>query len=210
MMDEVAIAILARAPVPGLAKTRLIPALGAAGAAGLQDWMLRRTVATALAAGLGPVHLFCAGDIDHEAFITCADGNAVKRHVQSGNDIGERMLSAAQAAATAAGVIVIGTDCPALTPTHLRRVARELAHQQAALIPAEDGGYVLIAMQRPVPELFADICWGEADVMARTRQRLTALGWHWAEPETLWDVDRVEDIERLGSMLASAGEQAPI
>lgn len=210
MMENLAIAILARAPIPGAAKTRLIPALGTEGAAGLHAWMLRRTVATARAAGLGPVHLFCAGDIEHEAFIACAEGDAVARHAQAEGDLGERMLRAAETAATSAGVIIIGTDCPALTPVHLREVARELAHRQAVVISAEDGGYVLIAMQRPAPELFADICWGEADVMARTRQRLTGLGWHWTEPVTLWDVDRVEDVERLGRMLAAAGEPAPI
>lgn len=208
-MGSIAIAILARAPVSGLAKTRLIPALGAAGAARLQDWMLRRSVATARAAGIGPVHLFCAGELDHEAFVACAAGGAVRLHAQADGDLGERMLSAAETAATAAGVIVIGTDCPALTPDHLRRVAAELVRQQAVVIPAEDGGYVLIAMQRSSAELFAAIRWGQPDVMARTRQRLATLGWHWAEPETLWDVDRIEDVARLGQMLAATGEAAP-
>ena len=118
-------------------------------------------------------------------------------HPQAEGDLGERMLSAAEAAATAGGVIVIGTDCPALTPDLLRQVARELESQQAVVIPAEDGGYVLIAMQRTSPELFAAIRWGEPDVMARTRLRLANLGWHWAEPETLWDIDRPEDLDRL-------------
>lgn len=192
------IAILARAPVAGEAKTRLIQALGAEGAAGLAAWMLRRTVATARAAQLGPVRLFCAGDIDHPEFLACAAGpSPLARQPQAAGDLGERMLRAANAAATADGVIVIGTDCPALTSAHLRLVAGELAHQQAVVIPAEDGGYVLIAMQRPAAELFAAIRWGEADVMTRTRQRLASLGWRWAEPETLWDVDRPEDLDRL-------------
>lgn len=197
MSQAPGIAILARAPIPGAAKTRLIPSLGARGAAGLHAWMLQRTVATARAAGLGPVQLFCAGDINHDAFIACADDGAIPRHAQAEGDLGERMLSAAEAAATAGGVIVIGTDCPALTPDLLRRVARELESQQAVVIPAEDGGYVLIAMQRTSPELFAAIRWGEPDVMARTRLRLANLGWHWAEPETLWDIDRPEDLDRL-------------
>ena len=67
----VAIAILAKAPLPGLAKTRLIPQLGAAGAAALQGWLLRRTVATALAAAVGPVTLWCAPDEGHPAFAAC-------------------------------------------------------------------------------------------------------------------------------------------
>lgn len=203
------IAILARAPVPGAAKTRLIPALGANGAAALHTWMLWRSVATARAAGLGPVHLFCAGDIDHPAFLACANGGAVSRHAQAEGDLGLRMWRAAEHAATPAGVIVIGTDCPALTPDHLCGVARDLERQQAVVIPAEDGGYVLIAMRQPAPELFADIRWGGPEVMAVTRQRLTTLGWHWAEPEVLWDVDRPEDVARLKRMLATTGEAAP-
>lgn len=204
------IAILARAPVAGEAKTRLAPALGAEGAAGLAAWMLRRTVATALAAQLGPVRLFCAGDIDHPEFLACvAADHPLPRQPQAAGDLGERMLNAAEAAATPDGVIVIGTDCPALTCDHLRLVARELTYQQAVVIPAEDGGYVLIAMQRPSAELFATMRWGEPDVMTRTRQRLASMGWRWAEPETLWDVDRLEDVERLGRLLASAGETPP-
>lgn len=199
------IAVLARAPVPGIAKTRLIPALGAGGAAALQAWMLRRSVATARAANLGPVQLFCAGELDHEAFIACANGGAVALHAQASGDLGERMLRAAESAATAGGAIVIGTDCPALTPDHLRHVALELARHDAVVIPAEDGGYVLIAMRRPSPEPFAAIRWGEPDVMARTRLRLAGLGWRWAEPETLWDVDRPQDLDRLLAAWPEAG-----
>lgn len=203
------IAVLARAPVPGEAKTRLIPALGAAGAAGLAAWMLRRAVATAQATQLGPVQLFCAGDIDHPEFLACATGGALPRHPQAAGDLGDRMLAAAETALTADGVIVIGTDCPALTAAHLRHVARDLTRHDAVVMPAEDGGYVLIAMRRPSPELFAAIRWGEPDVMARTRQRLANLRWQWAEPLTLWDVDRIEDVERLGQMLAQTGVPLP-
>lgn len=203
------IAVLARAPVPGKAKTRLIPALGAAGAAGLAGWMLRRAVATAQAAQLGPVQLFCAGDIDHPDFVACSGITALPRQPQAAGDLGERMLAAAESALTADGVIVIGTDCPALTATHLHQVAQELAHHDAVAIPAEDGGYVLIAMRRPSPELFAGICWGGPEVMTHTRQRLANLGWHWAEPLTLWDVDRIEDVERLGQMLAQTEDPLP-
>ncbi len=203
------IAILVRAPVAGEAKTRLAPALGVAGAAGLAAWMLRRAVATARAAKLGPVQLFCAGDIDHPEFLACAADGAVRRHAQAAGDLGQRMLRAAETAMTPDGVIVIGTDCPALTPALLRQVAHELAQQDAVAIPAEDGGYVLIAMRRVAPELFAGIAWGSADVMRRTRGRLADLGWHWSEPLTLWDVDRIEDVERLGRQLAEAGEAWP-
>jgi glycosyltransferase A (GT-A) superfamily protein (DUF2064 family) len=73
------------------------------------------------------------------------------------------------------------------------------------LYPAEDGGYVLIGLRRAAPEVFADMAWGQAQVMEQTRQRLRTLGWTWSEPATLWDVDRPEDLERLLAAWPEAG-----
>ena len=95
----VAIAILAKAPVPGYAKTRLIPALGADGAAALQAAMLKRTLAMALAAGIGPVTLWCAPDRSHPAFAEAA-AQGVALAEQPAGDIGQRMQAAM------AGVVV--------------------------------------------------------------------------------------------------------
>jgi rSAM/selenodomain-associated transferase 1 len=207
------VAIMARAPVPGLAKTRLIPALGAAGAARLQSWLLQRTVAMALAADVGPVSLWCAGDPAHPDFAAYAQLGQVSLRVQPEGDLGWRMLAAIRAAS--AGVLVIGTDCPALTPLHLHEAAAALAGNDAVVTPAEDGGYVLIGMRIPAPELFTRIDWGSENVMAQTRLRLRELGWVWHEPATLWDVDRPADLERacqafpaLGSLLGAAIETA--
>src|SRR5262249_61439603 len=65
------------------------------------------------------------------------------------------------------------------------------------VIPAEDGGYVLIGSRRPQPELFAPMAWGTDTVMAETRARLARSGLTWRELPTLWDVDRPEDLARL-------------
>lgn len=197
MTDRVGVAILARAPIPGAAKTRLIPALGAEGAARLQAWLLQRTVAMALVADVGPVSLWCAGDAMHPDFALCRAFGSVSLQRQIEGDLGARMLDAMENSCTAAGAIVIGTDCPALTPAHLRDAAAALCGNDAVAIPVEDGGYVLIGMKRPAPEPFADIEWSSAKVMAQTRERFVALGWRWAEPHRLWDVDRPQDLERL-------------
>jgi rSAM/selenodomain-associated transferase 1 len=194
---RVEIAIMARAPVAGQAKTRLIPQLGAAGAARLQGWLLERAVATAAAAGIGPVVLWCAGQPDHAEFQRCLGSGRVSIQVQPEGDIGVRMLAAAAAANAPAGVLIIGTDCPVLTPALLREAAATLNGHDAVVFPAEDGGYVLIGMRRPAPELFAGIEWSTGRVMVQTRERLAGLGWSWAEPATLWDVDRPADYERL-------------
>ena len=194
---NVAIAILAKAPIPGLSKTRLIPNLGAEGAAGLQRWLLQRTVGTTMSAGLGPVTLWCTPDTTHPEFTRLAGRASITLRRQTSGDLGERMLQALRESPGAQGTLLIGTDCPTLKPSHLQAAARGLDAHPAVFIPAEDGGYVLVGMRDAHPEPFSDIEWSTERVMAQTRQRLAAIGWRWQEFEPLWDVDREEDLERL-------------
>lgn len=194
--DPVAVAILAKAPLPGLAKTRLASALGTDGAAALQARLIERAAETARAANVGPVTLWAAPDQDHPAFQTLAALFGVKLARQPDGDLGARMLAAIEAARGAA--IVIGTDCPALQPAHLRVAAEALAGGvDAVVVPVEDGGYALIGMREPQPALFADMPWSTAGVMAETRRRLTRLALSWREPARLWDVDLPADVERM-------------
>jgi rSAM/selenodomain-associated transferase 1 len=203
--DRIGIAIMARAPVPGQTKTRLIPRLGPVGAARLQGWLLQRTVATAVVADVGPVSLWCAPDMRHPDFRLCRAFGPVTLHRQPEGDLGARMRAAVAASPTAGGTLVIGTDCPALTPTLLQRAADRLRHgDDAVLIPAEDGGYVLIGMREGATELFADIPWGTDAVSTRTRERLATLNWRWSEPAALWDVDRPGDLDRLARCFPDA------
>ena len=192
----VAIAVLAKAPLAGFAKTRLIPALGADGAARLQAKLTTRAVAVACAAATGPVTVWATPDPAHESFQTLMARYPVALARQVDGDLGARML----AATTSAGgpCLVIGTDCPALTPADLRTAADVLrAGCDVVVYPAEDGGYVLIGMRAPEPDLFADMRWSMPDVMAETRRRLAQLGHRWQEPVTLWDLDQPADLARL-------------
>ena len=191
------IAILSRAPLPGQTKTRLIPALGAQGAADLHHQFLRRTVRTALTAKLGPVNLWCTPDKAHPAFAACQQLGPLTLHRQSTGDLGARML-ATLAANTP--TLIIGTDCPALTPEHLQQAAAALSDHDAVLIPAEDGGYVLIGLRQPAPAVFADMTWGCATVLEHTRQRLRDAGLSWRELPALWDVDEPADLVRLAKL----------
>ena len=193
--EPVAIAILAKAPIPGFAKTRLIPLLGADGAAALQAALIARAVATACAAGIGPVILWGAPDDIDPAFAALgARGIALAR--QSDGDLGSRMLAALTAANGPA--LVIGTDCPVLSAADLRTAANVLrGGTDAVVFPAEDGGYVLIGTRRPQPALFTAMHWSTPGVMEEARRRLRQLGLTWQEPVTLWDVDLPEDVERL-------------
>ena len=187
--------VFAKAPVPGSAKTRLIPALGAAGAARFHARLVERALGTARAASLGPVELCCAPNRSHPFFAECAARFGVDLTDQGAGDLGERMHRALAAGLPA---VLIGADCPAITPDYLRQAADALsAGQDVALGPAEDGGYVLIAANRIRPDAFARIGWGGPDVMEAQRARLREAGWRWSELAPLWDVDRPEDLKRI-------------
>src|SRR6195256_5821813 len=119
--EAVAVAVLAQAPIPGVSKTRLIPALGAEGAAALASRLIDHAVATACEADVGPVTLWAAPTETHAAFqaVRARFGIALAR--QPDGDLGARMLAALAAASGPA--LIIGTDCPALTVAHLRAAA---------------------------------------------------------------------------------------
>jgi uncharacterized protein len=193
--EPVAVAILARAPLPGLAKTRLIPVLGAHAAAVLQERLTERAVETACAAAVGPVTLWGAPDARHRMFAELAGRFAIARADQLEGDLGARMLAALEAANGPA--LVIGTDCPALTAEHLRQAADILRNESdAVVIPAEDGGYVLIGTRVPQIILFDGMTWSTDSVMAVTRERLRDAGLCWKELPPLWDIDRETDFDR--------------
>ena len=194
-----ALIVFARAPQPGAVKTRLIPLLGANGAAALHVRLVKHALVTACEASPHRVELHCAPDASDPFFRSCADHYGVPIQSQAGSDLGARMLAAFRHSLRAhAGVLLIGSDCPALTARHLRQAQRALDEgNDAVFVPCEDGGYALVGLRRAEPALFEGMPWGGENVMAETRSRLTALGWRWRELETLWDVDRPEDYARL-------------
>lgn len=201
--EAVDIAILAKAPIPGLAKTRLIPALGAQGAARLQRLLTQRTLRTALQAQLGAVSLWCAPDTSHRFFRALRAACGLDCRTQPDTNLGQRMLCALTAQSLLRPCIVIGTDCPALTPVHLQQAADALrSGLDAVFIPAEDGGYVLVGLRREVAQLFERIDWSSERVMAQTRQRLVQAGASWSELPTLWDVDHPADLDRAAAEFA--------
>ena len=194
--SPVSIAILAKAPIPGVVKTRLIPTIGAHAAAVLQERLTERAIATSLAAEVGPVTLWCSPDATHSTFLKLVMQQRIVLKRQPEGDLGARML-----AATAAGtgpVLVIGTDCPALTELHLRGAANALREgNDVTIIPAEDGGYVLIGTQMPQPAIFSGIAWGTNTVLAETRARIIEQRLGLTEQPPLWDVDTEAEYARL-------------
>ncbi|MBA4175186.1 MAG: hypothetical protein C0505_01275 [Leptothrix sp. (in: Bacteria)] len=196
-LHRVQVAVLAKAPVPGQAKTRLIPALGAQGAARLQRQFTRATLQTALDAGLGGVTLWCAPDARHRFFRALQLATGVACLAQPAADLGQRMHAAFEHHCPHGPLLLTGTDCPPLTPAHLRQAARALlAGADAVFQPAEDGGYVMVGLRRPQVRLFDGMAWSTATVMAETRERARAAGLRVCELETLWDVDEPADLVR--------------
>jgi uncharacterized protein len=195
------IIVFAKAPKPGAVKTRLIPLLGAQGAAALHAQLVEQTMrvaATAAHPGMLQLHASCAGD----AFIReCAYQYSATLVQQAGGGLGERMSGAFEyvfSRDSCNSAVLIGSDCPALTPTHLLHAMQALEQGfDAVFTPAADGGYVLVGLARPRPSIFADIEWSTDRVMAQTRDRLQAIGLRWLELETLWDVDEPLDYQRL-------------
>ena len=195
---QVDIAIFARAPVAGRAKTRLIPRLGAEGAAALQHALIRRSLRTALAANLGSVFLWCTPDCDHPAFSGSSEQFGVPLYPQHGADLGARMFHAFTRLCRRGEALAIGTDCPALTVGELHAAAGALREgNDAVFVPAEDGGYVLVGLRHPIASLFHGIPWGSDRVMDQTRAHLRRAGLRWRELTPSWDVDRPEDLDRL-------------
>ena len=195
------VAVMARAPVAGKTKRRLVPAIGAARAAALHRAMIRRAVATALESAVGPVELWCTPSTDHEVFRALRSHGRVELRTQVGSDLGSRMHTAIEAGA--GPVAVIGTDCPSLEPRDLVRAADALRAAAADIViaPAFDGGYVLIAVDRARPELLSGIEWGTARVMARTRERAHAAGLRLLELDARRDIDRPSDLDALAGVL---------
>jgi rSAM/selenodomain-associated transferase 1 len=193
------VAVLAKAPAVGRVKTRLIPRLGAERATELHLRMVHHTLATVALARVGPVELWCAADGDLSAFEACRRKLGVPLHMQPQGDLGQRMsFIAAQVLSRAGSVIMIGTDAPSMTPGDVVEAAQALAEGQDAVVgPAEDGGYYLIGLNRPGPEVFDGIDWGTPAVLMQTRVRLLGLHWRTHELPLRWDVDTPADYERL-------------
>ncbi len=201
MQNNCLLIVYAKAPVPGDVKTRLLPALDAASAALLHAALVERALMNVQKSGLGPGELCCAPDATHSFFRTCAEDFGVALTEQGKGDLGERMFSTLwRALQSHVAAIIIGADCPALTGKHIATAAKALATHDVVLTPADDGGYALIGARRLDAAMFSHIEWGTGGVLAQQRARLRDTGLTWHEMETLWDVDRPEDLSRLKAL----------
>lgn len=188
-MRAVRLVIFSRFPDPGRAKTRLIPALGAVGAADLHRRLTERTLAAARASGLA-VEVRTTGG-SNAAFSDWL-GEDILLVDQGEGDLGERLLRAA----LPTPVLFIGSDLPDLTAGRLVHAAELMLTNRVVLGPAEDGGYWALGLTEPCDFLFEAMPWGTDQVFERTLGRLKQRGIHPALLPILADCDRPEDLTR--------------
>lgn len=194
--------MFSRYPQAGKAKTRLIPAVGAEGAAALQRQMteqMLKQVKRWQTTSSGSAEIWFAGntdaDLDRQRMQDWL-GNHWVYQAQAAGDLGARMSYAFQVA-FAAGmerVVTIGTDCPQLDAERLTQAFQALHDYDLVLGVATDGGYYLIGLQRSIPELFVGVDWGTDQVLQQTVEIATSLGLKVAYLDPLTDIDRPEDL----------------
>lgn len=195
--------VFAKAPQPGLAKTRLIPALGAEGAAALAERLLQHTLAQASAAVRawpGTLELCVSPDTGHRLFRQLAVQHALTLTVQGDGDIGQRMeraLTRVLGEQGSEGALLIGSDIPGLDTDRLLAAAEALLAHDAVFVPALDGGYALVGLRRPAPTLFEGIAWSTPAVMAQTRAKARKAGLRIAELDPVADIDEPADLQHL-------------
>ncbi|MDY7098324.1 MAG: TIGR04282 family arsenosugar biosynthesis glycosyltransferase [Pseudomonadota bacterium] len=187
--------LFARYPVPGECKTRLIPAVGPEGAAAIHRQLAQRTA-----------ELLRTSGCEVTVAITGADPDAFARWLGAGmdfvpqtdGDLTDRLLPFVDHAP----VIFFGSDTPDLSASHIDEAVRALVNSEVVIGPAEDGGYYLIGMQRPLPELLTDMLWSTDQVLPETLRRLEQMGIAPHLLETLSDCDTPEDLARWPELTA--------
>lgn len=182
--------IFARAPVLGQVKTRLAETMGTQGALQAHERLVADTLDRLADIPGIQCELWVAGDTDHPVIGQWRTGRSLTLRKQVGDDLGERMAHAICACLEAGcSGLIVGSDCPTITAAYIRQAVAVLDTHDLVLGPAEDGGYGLIGLRHPAPELFTGMLWSTAEVFAETVARANCLGLSWSVLETLWDVD---------------------
>jgi rSAM/selenodomain-associated transferase 1 len=193
MSGRAAVAVLAKAPVAGLAKTRMAPALGQRGAARVAAAMLADTLAVVARVTAEPWLCFTPAAA-RRRLAALAPG--FRLLPQSGGDLGDRLAACAAAlrAAGAERVAIVGADTPHLPRSWYETALALLDRADLVLGPALDGGYYLVAATAPAPELFVGVPMGTDLVLGETLRRAERRGLRVALLPPLRDLDRVEDL----------------
>jgi hypothetical protein len=195
---DVVLMIFCKAPVAGQVKTRLTSEITAEQAMQVHIELSVKMLQLATRNNLCPVQLWCTPSTDHPFFVASAQNYHVTLKQQQGLDLGERMNHAfCSALNTCSHALIMGCDCPSLTEQDLEEALIALNQRKCCVLaPAEDGGYVLIGLNQPHPELFDNMPWGTKHVLEQTRIRIKQYNLHLYELKEQWDVDAPKDLTR--------------
>lgn len=202
------VVMLAKAPVPGFAKTRLIPTLGRQSAGIIAQKLLKHACETVTQVGQCSLHLALTPCPTSEQWQPYQDllpigltdsGRAGEQQVSYSNqaegDLGDRLIQACRdAGGEHRPVIVMGTDCPAIKPSVISDALLALDNYDALLLPVHDGGYALLAMKVFDARVFQSIRWSSAVTADDTRRQMKAIGWNWIELDPVNDIDEGDDL----------------
>ncbi|MCB1775337.1 MAG: TIGR04282 family arsenosugar biosynthesis glycosyltransferase [Gammaproteobacteria bacterium] len=194
--------VFAREPHEGRVKTRLIPVIGAVAATAVYRRLLARTLQAAKQADADRVEIWLDREPESPTFAIALTERGFSLHVQPPLDLGRRMSSAiGDGLGRADRVVLIGSDCPSLTPGYLDRAFTALERHDVVIGPTHDGGYILVGMCHAEPTLFDGIRWSTPQVLAQTRDRLRRLALDWAELPTQRDIDQATDLDLFPELL---------
>jgi rSAM/selenodomain-associated transferase 1 len=199
------ILIFSKAPVVGRVKTRLIPRISARQAAHLHEAFTHDRLQMCTSGNLCDVQLWCSPDTRHPFFIDCKECYDIQLHAQCGGDLGIRMSHASKKMlGRYEKIIIIGTDAPALDIDTIDNAIEQLDSKEVVLVPAEDGGYVLIGVSAYHENLLVGIPWGTENVLASTVRNTERLHLQYSLLAECWDVDRPADLERYLALYPDA------
>jgi len=191
-----AIIVFAKAPVAGQVKTRLCPPLTPDEAASLHGSLVLDILERCQSLK-GYDRILAGTPSPHHPFFRAMEARfKIPVWDQQGEDLGARMAGVFKQALGAPyrSVVVIGTDIPGINGPLLTAAVKGLQDHDVVLGPTVDGGYYLIGLRSPVPDLFENMPWSTDQVYARTKQKIQELGFTLKILPTLRDFDTVEDL----------------
>ncbi|MDJ0704900.1 MAG: TIGR04282 family arsenosugar biosynthesis glycosyltransferase [Leptolyngbyaceae cyanobacterium MO_188.B28] len=212
MTDDISynrLILFTRHPEPGRTKTRLIPHLGAEGAAALQrqmtEYVLTQVLKTSSQFPLSVEVRFEGGNL---ACMQAWLGRELAYRSQGEGDLGDRLTCAFQQGFEAGmeRIVIIGSDCPGITPLLLIQAFNHLQQNDVVLGPAEDGGYYLIGLRQAQPALFKQIAWSTEEVFQQTDAIAQQQGLAVAYLDRLSDVDRPEDLSNWEAVCSTTSQ----
>lgn len=186
--------VFAKAPVEAQCKTRLIPLLGESGATEFYKDLLQHCLHTVSRLEHTDIALYVTPHTQHPLLQKLAANYSTALQLQRGKDLGERMQHAMQQELqTYQRVVLIGSDCPGITPDYLEQAFAALQYSDLVIGPATDGGYVLIGGQRISPAIFANTHWGSDQVLKQCLCNIHDAGYSHQSLPPQQDIDTPED-----------------